>query len=109
MDLEYYLLCKKEYTNIINYLECIIEKYEYINNLTDSITELEPDSYNLFQPENNKNFFIQRLNYVKQFKKICDNKIHELCHHDFIEDVIDISPDESKSIEYCRICEYTKM
>lgn len=104
MNLDYYLSCKKEYTNIINYLECIIEKYEYINDLT----ELGTNNYNLFQPENNKNFFIQRLNCVKQYNKICDEKIHELCKHDFIEDVIDISLDESKCIEYCRICEYTK-
>ena len=88
MNLDYYLSCKKEYTNIINYLECIIEKYEYINDLT----EFGTNNYNLFQPENNKIFFIQRLNCVKQYKKICDAKILELCEHELCEPGSQILP-----------------
>ena len=39
---------------------------------------------------------------------ICDKKIQELCPHDFIDDMIDITPDRSEHITYCKICEYTK-
>ncbi len=33
---------------------------------------------------------------------------NKMCVHDFIEDWIDIDPDRSQRIVYCRICEMTK-
>ena len=41
-------------------------------------------------------------------KNICDEKIIELCEHEFIDDTIDITPDKSENITYCRICSFTK-
>lgn len=106
MDINYYLLCRKEYNCIISNLENIICHYEYICDLT-KYSEIDTE-YDPTKEETNKHFFIKKIIHIKQLKKVCDKKIHELCVHDFIEDDIDISPDESRHITYCRICEYTK-
>ena len=37
-------------------------------------------------------------------KKIINN---DLCSHKFINDTIDIHPEKSMNITYCKICEYT--
>lgn len=108
MSLEYYLYCRKEYSDIIIYINEIINKYEMISDVTTSENNLEETQYELFKPEQNKIFFIDRLRHIKHLKKICDWKIQDLCKHDFVDDVIDISPDESKHITYCKICEYIK-
>jgi len=33
---------------------------------------------------------------------------NKCCEHYFIRDLIDITPDKSKEIIYCILCEYTK-
>ena len=45
---------------------------------------------------------------IKALKQICDEKIFELCEHEFIDDMIDITPDRSEKITYCGCCGYTK-
>ena len=37
-----------------------------------------------------------------------DRKIKTFCKHEFVQDLIDIDPDRSETIEYCHKCEYTK-
>lgn len=108
MSLDYYLYCRKEYDDIINYLSEIVNKYELISDITISEIELEDEYYDAFKPEKNKIFFIEKLNNIKQLKKLCDVKILELCNHEFVNDFIDIGPDKFKCIKYCRICEHTQ-
>ena len=40
--------------------------------------------------------------------KIINNKIIDICNHEWIIDLIDIDPDKSKTIEYCTNCGLTK-
>ena len=35
--------------------------------------------------------------------------MYKICRHDFVEDEIDITPEKSQRIEYCKICEYTNV
>jgi hypothetical protein len=87
MSLEYYLFYRNHYESIIN-------------NLDDTInSELDPC---------HKIFLIERKEHITKLKTICDNKILELCNHEFEDDMIDITPDSSKNIKYCKICGYTK-
>jgi hypothetical protein len=87
MSFEYYLFYKKHYESIINNLDDIL------NSTLD---------------EYHKIFLLERKQNVTELKTICDNKIRELCNHDFENDMIDITPDSSKNITYCKICGYTK-
>ena len=111
MSLEYYLYCRKRYDYIIKNLEDITENYDCILDKTSDLN-LEEELYKqlneIFNLNNNKNYFINKLQYIKELKTICSERINQLCTHNFIEDIIDITPDKSKKIVYCEICEYTK-
>ena len=95
MSLEYYLFYKNHYEDIIRNLDDII-------NFT-----LDPSSNDF---DSSQNFFLlERKQQVVKLKTECDNKILELsCNHNFEADMIDITPDRSQNITYCKICGYTK-
>ena len=78
-----------------------------INYLT--ISEI-PDTNEITNEKENNNihFFIEKLAYVKSLKDDCGHKIEELCCHDYVNDVIDISHERSQHITYCTICETVK-
>ena len=105
MCLEYYLYCRKKYEDIINNINEIIYNYESLNEKNNmySINQ-EQDQINI---DENIFFYIERKNKVLELKERCEQKILELCKHDFVEDLVDIAPDRSKYITYCTICEYT--
>lgn len=44
--------------------------------------------------------------YKKEIKNIC-NVLKSKCNHLLVNDSIDISPDESQTIIYCKLCEST--
>jgi hypothetical protein len=80
------------------------------NNIIESDDCLNPIIWNLPQNINNlnKKFFYHKIQAINYLKKKCDEQIEQLCSHNFIEDTIDITPDFSKNIKYCCICEYTQ-
>jgi len=109
MSLEYYLLCRKKYEQILHDLTDIIEIYDSINEFTKlEEKNLDKEECDFFCPAVFRNHFIGQKNCVKYNKRICENKIAELCKHEFEEDIIDITPERSEKITYCKICEYTK-
>lgn len=108
MSLEYYIFCKKKYEEIILYLENILDSYDLIIDYTLSEENLDQNHFNIFQPDHNKNFFLNNLIHTKQLKKVCDNKIKKLCLHEYETDTIDITPERSENITYCKICGFTK-
>lgn len=108
MSLDYYLFCRKSFNNIISQLNYVIETYEGIKDYNiDEMCATEEPKLELFTPDYNINFFIEKKNYTEQLKKVCDKKILKLCKHNFVDDLIDISPEISKHIRYCTVCEYT--
>ena len=108
MSLEYYMFCKEKYEEIILNLENIIDTYDLIIDCTNEEETLNKDHYNIFQSEYNKNFFVNNLNHIKQLKKLCDNNIKILCIHEYETDLIDITPERSENITYCKFCGFTK-
>ena len=101
MSLEYYLLCKKKYDEILMNLDNIIYNYEFIKDLTNIEFDLDHVEQNII-------FFIERKKHMIELKTQLENKIIQICNHDFENDTIDITPERSKNITYCKICEYTK-
>ncbi len=104
MSLEYYMLCRDEYNNIICQLKEIINRFDIIIDRTISENNIQNS---LLKIEKNKNFFIDKLKNIEEQKNICYSKIQQLCRHEFVDDLIDINPDTSISIKYCQICEFT--
>jgi hypothetical protein len=108
MSLEYYLLCKKKYDNIINYLKEIIENY---NDIFSYTTELNIDEVetmmDCFQPIVHKDQITNKLVAVSHMRDICEKNIQKLCIHEFVNDTVDIGQERSQNITYCKVCEYT--
>ena len=94
-NIDYFLFLKKKYIVILSYLIEIINTYEELS-LHNNEFFLQYDKY--------KN----ELHEIKYLINNVNNTICQLCDHIFVEDEIDLSPDMSKRIEYCKVCEYTK-
>ena len=106
MSLNYYLLCREKYEYMLKYLEDI---HDYIFQLTnDSRNLLEENYCKLFFIEFNINSLNTTKENIVKLKDICNEIIAKLCIHDFVDDLIDITPDRSQHITYCKICGYTK-
>ena len=106
MDINYFLLCKNRYDKIIDSLDNIIENNDDINFLTDKyIPEEIITTHVMFTKPINNNLFLQQKLYVQYLKSECLKQIYLLCEHEFIDDTIDIDPDTTKTIRYCRFCE----
>ena len=108
MSLEYYLLCREKFDIIIANLNDIIQNYNDIFSYTNElVADVEYMCYK-FQPKESKVQLELKLNHAKHCRTYCNRKINQICVHEFVTDTIDITPDNSQSITYCRICEYTK-
>jgi len=108
MDINYFLLCIEKYDKIIDSLDNIFENLDDINFLTDKYVPQEIiNTHVMFtKPINDQvNVFLQQKLYVQYLKSECLKQIYLLCEHEFIDDTIDIDPDRSKTIRYCKYCD----
>lgn len=114
MSLDYYLQLKNKYDHLIFSIDQTIDIYNEMLNLaykervdninSDPITLNRDISYLLKMIDVNKE---NKMNILNLKHKLTDFINHE-CDHEFVEDLIDIDPDRSKIINYCKICGYTK-
>jgi hypothetical protein len=102
MSINYYLFCKKSYDKIIYDLENIISIFEKLDEF-----EKEENDILLSNQSENIIFFYKKKEHIRILRALCNMKIFKMCNHDFIEDTIDIDPERSQNIRYCKICEYT--
>lgn len=51
--------------------------------------------------------FSGMVNLINQHLTTLETILDEICEHQFVEDDIDITPDNSIKIKYCEICEKT--
>jgi hypothetical protein len=90
MEINYFLSEKRKLTDVLVYLnEIKIIHYNKKNliglkNVNKEIDEINETLFNL------------------------DKIIFLNCEHNFVDDLIDITPDTSKHVTYCTVCEYTK-
>jgi len=112
MSLDFYLKLKNQYNLLIFSIDEIICNYREIINI----------SYNERLQSNNKeevtNFISNCINIKNVYQKHKENiqvmqretdiKIANMCNHEYIRDTIDIDPDRSREIYYCKICGITK-
>ena len=97
MDIQNLLFLKKKYISILSYLTEIMNTYDELYSRVNGETLFK--QYTKYKSEITElNFLINNINYT-----LC-----EICHHDYARDEIDINPDRSLQIEYCKICEYSK-
>ena len=104
MDINYFLLLRDKYNNILSYIDSIIDEFDGTIEFTEDYLK-DTDNNTFLDIKMNKDFFLERKKHILYLKNLCNEYIEKICNHVFIEDVIDISPDESKAISYCKLCE----
>jgi hypothetical protein len=111
MSLDYYLSLRKLYQKILNDIDNILILFNDVHELSiENRFDLSDETYeeNCETSTTNIDVFIERRKHILYMKNICDKQIEHLCDHDFECDTIDITPERSHHIEYCKICEYTR-
>jgi len=117
MSKDYLLKIKPENEYIAAYLKEINAVYK--NMKEDTVYHLIDTSLNV-----NENFLQYNKNITEidallnqqnehiikliLLNKKINTKLIDICIHEYITDLIDIDPDISKTIEYCKICGNTK-
>jgi hypothetical protein len=105
MSLNYYLFCREKYCYILNYFNSINELH---NEAINIIQNSQENNYDIFLMEySNKSLDIIKEN-ILELKNLCDKRIIEICEHEFENDLIDITPDRSEIVTYCKVCGFTK-
>ena len=114
MNLDYLLKMKSENDYVNAYLKEINEnhtkmKEETILYLIDTSLNVNENilQYNKHVTEINE-FLNEQIEHIKSLmlsNERIRSKIITMCNHEWVQDSIDIDPDRSKTIEYCKICQ----
>jgi type VI protein secretion system component Hcp len=113
MSLDYLLNMKSKNDYVCAYLKEIKNNYTNMKevtlfNLIDKsiTTNNNYYQYNKTISEINEllNQHSEHISQLVFLNEKLTQKIVSLCKHEWIEDSIDIDPDRSKTIEYCKIC-----
>ena len=111
MDINYFLFNIRKYNIILDHIDSINDELDELN--IDNINELNIDNINenteMYSIKDIYNDFIKLKKNILHLKNVCKKNIQKICKHDFVTDLIDINPDESRSITYCKICELTRL
>ena len=117
MNLNYLLKMKNNNDYTIAYLKEINSNYvemkeDTVLNLIDTSLNVNQDfiQYNKDITEINANLNEQDI-HLRQLILLNEKirtKIVSICNHEWITDSIDIDPDRSQTIEYCKICQKSK-
>jgi len=109
MNLDYFLLKKKIYNNLIRNLNSIISDYDELLELSlkNDQNNLGLFLFEISQIKKQKNKLLRYLKDVNTFQMICSNHVKTTCEHQFENDSIDITPERSQNICYCVVCGYT--
>ena len=117
MNIDYLLKMKNENDYTIAYLKEINSNYakmkeETILNLIDTSLNVNEDilQYNKHITEinailNQQDEHLRQLIFLNEKLR---TKLISICNHDWITDSIDIDPDRSQTIEYCKICQVSR-
>lgn len=111
MSLNYFLLCKKLTEDNLLYFDGLIANYNKM--YTELLKHYECMS-DCNEGKHYKNILrlLQEYNDKKKEQQelieLYKDRIYNLCHHNFEEDYIDITPERSQNITYCTICESNK-
>jgi capsular polysaccharide biosynthesis protein len=107
MSVDYFLFLKNKYESINKYQQEIFNTYTAIVEV--SINENKQNSSlhieDIKELSGYKNEYGEKIRQTNYFIKCIQQKLKESCVHSFVKDLIDITPDKSKEIEYCEICE----
>jgi hypothetical protein len=113
MDINSFLFLRTKYEKIIEHIDSMNSELDevniFLNDNDKNMNNIEKEFVEILSHKKLKYEFLQKKTFFLSIKNILDNHIKNKCNHEFITDVIDINPDESKTITYCKFCEYTRL
>ena len=93
--------------DIQTYKKCK-SKYEFIQTNLQEISSADPEDANFLNLDAFKDLIkLDHQQIRTKHDKIC-KKIYNNCQHEFVKDLVDITPDKSQHISYCKFCEMTE-
>ncbi len=105
------------YTDLTNNLEHIKTSNALMKKVRHSIDGL---NNNYFETHCNDEIFKHYLNMfedvelynelvynLETLKTYLEEKLKNMCKHEWVCDLVDVSPDRSQHVSYCRLCEVT--
>jgi hypothetical protein len=108
MDINYFLFLKGKYNSMLSNINNIIEMCKDIDEYSEELSNYDNELHIIFNSDTNRKIFVERKRKVQYSINLCNQYIHSLCKHDIIKDEIDIDPDKSMTISYCRLCELSE-
>jgi len=109
MSIHSFLYSKQKQETIQIYLKEIIAIYEdLLQNMNYENNAVDTNYNELKQIESSLFIFNYQLLQSQQNCKFLQEKMNQMCEHCYVTDLIDITPDHSKSIEYCENCLHHK-
>jgi len=114
MDINYFLFLRRKYNKILEHIDSINSELDeiktsiktFINDNDKCINNEEKEHIEVLT-YNKLNYDVQKKYYILSIRDTLTAQIKNMCNHDFVTDLIDINPDESKTVTYCKICEFT--
>jgi hypothetical protein len=101
----YYALIDNNISNINNK---IIELNNRGNNFFTNYPDLLEEYYMLFGDFLNKECNDKKIDELTKFIDNLELLKKNICNHEYIYDLIDIDPDKSQTIQYCKKCNKIK-
>lgn len=114
---EYLIKIKPENDYVIAYLKALNENFMKMKeetiyclidtnlNVNENYIQYNKDISEINDYLNQQDEHIKKLFFLNEKIRY---KIRSLCKHQWVQDTIDIDPDRSKTIEYCKCCELSR-
>lgn len=96
-------------SEIIYHLDCLIKIFQDLNqdNVDNTFFTKQEILQNLFFFTNKKER-IERIVEVNAESENQNTHVHDsCCEHEFVNDYIDLTPEKSERVVYCRFCHLT--
>ena len=103
------------YTDVSNNLQQIKTSKSNIQKIRNSITQMDTNYFdvkcdddifkkylNMFDDNDDYNQMVDDMETLKIYLM---EKIRNICKHEWVCDLVDITPDNSQHVCYCRLCE----
>jgi hypothetical protein len=114
MDINYFLFLRRKYNKILEHIDFINSELDEIKTSIETFINDNDKCINNEEKEhievltyNKLNYDIRKKYYILSIRDTLNQQIKNMCNHEFETDTIDINPDESRTISYCKICEFT--
>jgi hypothetical protein len=105
------------YRDLSNNLEQIKTSQTNIKKVKQSIEKMDNNYFNVKCDDNIFKNYLNMFEDIDEYNKMIYHletlklyliqKIQNMCKHEWVCDLVDITPDKSQHICYCRLCEVT--